>query len=190
AENAPPEIRKLIPDSGQAPLNGKTPLNAKIPTGNGAAPTPCNCGQTVYVPVPVEPKGKKDKGKKIKPEKYDNSPTAFNPPITSGIPVGIPIGPKRRRPAPSDYPKYDPKYPGRDNPRYDPKYPGRDNRNPGRDNRNPGGSKPPGGDSVSSTNKPPSNRNPGGVIIGRPSRIGIRPNIQVVKPPPPRQVIR
>jgi tetratricopeptide (TPR) repeat protein len=191
AENAPPEIRKLIPDSGQSPLNGKTPLNAKIPTGNGISPTPCNCGQTVYVPVPVEPKGKKDKGKKIKPEKYDNSPTGFNPPITIGIPVGIPIGPRRRRPAPSDYPKYDPKNPGRDN-----RNPGRNDfpggaKPPGR-NDYPRGNKPPGGDSGSSTNKPPSNRLPGGMIIGRPpSRIGIRPNIQVMKPQPaPRQVIR
>jgi tetratricopeptide (TPR) repeat protein/uncharacterized caspase-like protein len=213
AENAPPEIRKLIPDSGQPPLNGKTPSDAKIPTGNltskGAATTPCNCGQTVYVPVPVAPnpekgpKNKKDKGKKFKPEKDDNGPTVFNPPISIGFPVGIPIGPRRRRPAPSDYPRYDPKNPGRDNPRYDPKNPGRDNRNPGR-NDFPGGNKPPGrndyprgdkpprGDGGLSTSKPPSSRPPGGVIIGRPpSRIGIRPNIQVMKPPPPpRQVIR
>jgi hypothetical protein len=200
AENAPPEIRKLmqgynLPDSGQSPLNGKTPLNAKIPTGNGISPTPCNCGQTVYVPVPVAPtekgqKAKKDKGKKIKPEKDDNGSAVFNPPITIGIPVGIPIGPRRRRPAPSDYPKYDPKNPGRDNRNPGRKdYPG-GNKPPGR-NDYPGGSKPPGGDRGSSSDKPPSNRPPGGVIIGRPpSRIGIRPNIQVMKPPPPRQVIR
>jgi uncharacterized caspase-like protein/Flp pilus assembly protein TadD len=193
AANAPPEIRKLMDeftplDSGQSPLNSKIPLDAKIPTGNvtskGAAPTPCNCGQTVYVPVPVAPnpekatKNKKDKGKKIKPEKDDNGPTVSNPPISIGFPVVIPIGPRRRRPVPSDYP------------RNDPKNPGRDNRDPGR-NDYPRGNKPPGGDSGSSTNKPPSNRPPGGMIIGRPpSRIGIRPNIQVVKPPPPRQVIR
>jgi len=206
AENAPPEIRKLMeefnpPDTGKSALNGKTPLDAKIPTGNltskGAAPTPCNCGQTVYVPVPVAPnpekapKNKKDKGKKIKPEKEDNGPTVFNPPISIGFPVGIPIGPRRRRPAPSDYPRDDPKNPGRDN-----RNPGRNDfprgDRPPRRNDFPKGDKPPRGDSGSSTYKPPSNRPPGGVIIGRPpSRIGIRPNIQVMKPPPPpRQVIR
>ncbi|HEV2663470.1 MAG TPA: tetratricopeptide repeat protein, partial [Blastocatellia bacterium] len=183
AENAPPEIRKLMegynfPKGGQAPLNGRIPLDAKPLVGNGtstgAGPTPCNCGQTVYVPVPVAPKPakKKSKGDKVKPEKDDNGPSVFNPPISIGFPVGIPIGPRRRRPAPPDYP------------RNDPKYPGRDNRNPGR-NENPGGNKPPGGNSGSSPNKPPSNRPPGGAIIGRPSRIGIRPNIQMVKPPPP-----
>ena len=206
AENAPPEIRKLMeefnpPDSGQSGLNAKTPPDAKIPTGNltskGAAPTPCNCGQTVYVPVPVAPnpekapKNKKDKGKKIKPEKDDNGPTFSNPPISFGGSVIIPIGPRRPRPAPSDYPRYDPKYPGRDN-----RNPGRNDyprgdKPPGR-NDYPRGDKPPRGDGGSSTSKPPSNRPPGGVIIGRPpSRIGIRPNIQVMKPPPPpRQVIR
>jgi tetratricopeptide (TPR) repeat protein len=204
AANAPPEIRKLMqefipPDSDPSGLNAKTPPDAKIPTGNltskGAAPTPCNCGQTVYVPVPVapnpekSPKNKKDKGKKIKPEKDDNGPTFSNPPINFGGSVIIPIGPRRPRPAPSDYPRDYPKNPGRDrNPgRND--YPG-GNKPPGR-NDYPGGNKPPRGDSGSSTDKPPSNRPPGGVIIGRPpSRIGIRPNIQVVKPPPPRQVIR
>src|SRR5262245_23151689 len=104
AENAPPEIRKLMeefnpPDSGQSALNGKPPLDAKIPTGKGtstgAAPTTCNCGKTVYVPVPVEPtpekgqKAKKDKGKKIKPEKDDNGSSTFIPPINFGVSFGI-----------------------------------------------------------------------------------------------------
>jgi hypothetical protein len=150
------------------------------------------------------PKRKKDKGKKIKPEKDDEGPRVFNPPFNIGISVGVPIGPKRRRPDPSDYPRDDPKNPGRDdkNPGRDDKNPGKGNKNPGRDNKNPGriyypgridypgSKKPPRGDSGSSSNKPPSNRLPGGVIFGRPSRIGIRPNIQVVKPPPPRQVIK
>jgi uncharacterized caspase-like protein/tetratricopeptide (TPR) repeat protein len=193
AENAPPEIRKLMdefnpPDSGKSALNAKTPPDAKIPTSNlnskGAASTTCNCGQPVYVPVPVAPnpekapKNKKDKGKKVKPEKDDNGPTVFNPPINFGGSVVIPIRPRRPRPAPSDYPRDEPKNPRGDKP-------------PGR-NDFPRGDKPPRGDGGSSTSKPPSNRPPAGVIIGRPpSRIGIRPNIQVMKPPPPpRQVIR
>jgi hypothetical protein len=205
AENAPPEIRKLMeefnpPDSSKSALNAKTPLDAKIPTSNltpkGAAPTTCNCGQTVYVPVPVAPnpekapKNKKDKGKKVKPEKDDNGPTVFNPPISFGSSVVIPIGPRRPRPAPSDYPRYDPKNPRGDKPPGRNDYP-RGDKPPGR-NDYPRGDKPPRGDGGSSTSKPPSNRLPGGVIIGRPpSRIGIRPNIQVMKPPPPpRQVIR
>jgi uncharacterized caspase-like protein/tetratricopeptide (TPR) repeat protein len=169
AENAPPEIRKLMPETNIP--NNATPLNAKPLTGSStsAASAPCNCGQPVAPVEPKpekEPKGKKDKGKKIKPEKYDGGPQVFSPPINV-VTVPILIGPKRRPPA------YDPRYPGKN------RYPGSD--------RYPGGNRPP-GNSGSSSDRPPSPRKPipGGVIFQRPNTGGMRPSVPVLKTRPPR----